>query len=163
LSKTHVFPNCEAVACAKLGSGIYNIGGLGEPAFCENAFEGGGWLRLLRMNETVCESLGEFTSAANDGVEGREEGELGCRATTRCSVAVLASPFPFSEVRGLGWKIFVFGTPDGFHGFLDGVFVHDGTGRRFFAFTAGPSDKVDCGRCLAENYDCTVVSGNGEF
>jgi hypothetical protein len=55
------FVDCEAVACAGLTSGYYNIQGWEH--YCDNDAAGGGWLRLWRADETSCEANG-WTSMA---------------------------------------------------------------------------------------------------
>jgi hypothetical protein len=108
------FGSCEAVKCASLPSGRYNVAG--KLQFCENDLDGGGWLRLLRANETACEALG-WTSSRNNRVSDESAG-IGCRVAetsgSACSSARLTAPFLIRDVRGLNWDVLSLGDPDGF-------------------------------------------------
>jgi hypothetical protein len=118
------FADCEAVACADLGTGEHNV--RGELRFCDNDMAGGGWLRLWRANETRCEANG-WSSSRNPRATGSDPG--GCRPMAGACVdaQTTKSPFVFNEVRGGNWNIWAFGTPDGFNvAYLcDGVIVRD--------------------------------------
>jgi hypothetical protein len=108
------FGSCEAVKCASLPSGRYNVAG--KLQFCENDVDGGGWLRVLRANESSCEALG-WTASRNNRVSDESAG-IGCRVAetsgSACSSARLTAPFLIRDVRGLNWDVLSLGDPDGF-------------------------------------------------
>lgn len=119
------FANCEAVACAGMPTGEYNLRGVRR--FCDSDAAGGGWMRLWRVNDSTCEAQG-WTSARNLNVAGLDP--VGCRPAVDTCLRPrrIDSPFQFSEVRGGNWALWASGTPDGFNsnGVLpDGVNVRD--------------------------------------
>lgn len=120
------FVDCEEVACEGFRSGVYNI--QGQAWFCDNDMAGGGWLRLWRANESSCEESG-WLSGRNPTAKGVDP--FGCRPGVAACVAAptLRSPFPFNEVRGGNWDLWVFNTADGFQSPLlaDGIVVRDGS------------------------------------
>lgn len=129
------FVDCEAVACAGLKSGEYNV--QGEVRFCDNDVAGGGWLRLWRVNETSCEANG-WSSARNQAAVGIDP--PGCRpTTTACLGNRITAPFQFAEVRGSNWLVWALGTPDAFESMhpCDGVVVRDGSGAQVWALAVG--------------------------
>jgi hypothetical protein len=112
------FKDCEAVACSALPSGLYNI--LGEQRYCDSTTDGGGWMRMFRLNETSCESRG-WSSSRNPTVLGQEP--VGCRpAGQSCRNFESLAPYGFQEARGSDVQMHFSGTPDGVRGF-DGVTV----------------------------------------
>jgi hypothetical protein len=154
------FVSCEAVKCASLPSGRYNIAG--KIHFCENDIDGGGWLRLLRVNESSCEALG-WTSSRNPNAD--ESQGIGCRAVPalrkKCSFAQLTAPFLIRDVRGLDWDVLSMGSPDGFlhnskfnpvteksrgHQQLDGVILRVDGGPLLWTYAVGAS-MSECEKC----------------
>lgn len=131
-----LFADCEAVACAGLATGEYNVSG--ALRFCNNDMAGGGWLRLWRANETRCEANG-WTAARNPRATGVDP--AGCRLIGPSCVAMqeTQAPFAFGEVRGGNWRVWVFGTPDGFSAAApgDGIVVRDGNGNVVWMLAVG--------------------------
>jgi hypothetical protein len=128
------YADCEAVACAGLSSGEYNI--RGNARFCDNNESGGGWLRLWRANDTTCEANG-WTSMRNVVAVGSDP--PGCRPTTSCLGNRINAPYAFSEVRGSNWIVWALGTPDAFESPppCEGVVIRDGNGSHVWALAAG--------------------------
>jgi hypothetical protein len=129
------YPDCEAVACARLESGEYNI--QGQARYCDNDEAGGGWLRLWRTNDTSCEAS-DWTSARNPSAVGGDP--VGCRPTSAaCSSNRVNSPVAFNEVRGSNWIVWALGTPDAFETTLpcEGILIRDGNGAHVWALLAG--------------------------
>jgi hypothetical protein len=130
------YPDCEAVACARLESGVYNI--QGQARYCDNDEAGGGWLRLWRANDTTCEANG-WTSTRNTGATGNDP--YGCRPTSAavCLGNRINTPFAFNEVRGSNWIVWALGTPDAFESPLpcEGAIVRDGNGSLVWAMLMG--------------------------
>lgn len=99
------FPDCEAVACARLPTGVYKI--LGQIRYCDNDAAGGGWLRMWRVNDSTCES-NSWSSARNSDAVGVDP--IGCsplkQLAARCSnSSPIESPFPSREVLGAHWRV----------------------------------------------------------
>lgn len=122
------FADCEAVACANLSSGEYNI--RGETHFCDNDAAGGGWLRLWLANESACEQQG-WSSARNPSAVGLDP--VGCRATaaaTGCAGTRVSAPFQFAEVRGGNWLAWGVGALSAFEStaLVDGIVIKSGGG-----------------------------------
>jgi hypothetical protein len=121
------FDDCEAVACAGLRTGYYNVRKLVR--FCDNDERGGGWLRLWRATDSPCEASG-WTSARN--INANDIDPVGCspamQRAARCSNSSrITSPFAFREVRGSNWRLWGLGALNAFHSRLlcDGVIVWD--------------------------------------
>jgi hypothetical protein len=169
------FVSCEAVKCASLPSGRYNIAG--KIHFCENDIDGGGWLRLLRVNESSCEALG-WTSSRNPHLEDEHSG-IGCRAVPAlrktCSFAQLTAPFLVRDVRGLDWNVLSSGNPDGFlqnsnpvteksrgHEELDGVLLRVDGGPLLWTYAVGGGEPMrECGKC-AGKLQCSFAARHGQ-
>jgi hypothetical protein len=124
------FPDCEAVACADLPSGIYNV--QGRSRFCDNDNDGGGWVRVWRANDSSCEVNGWTSSRRLDG---KGSDRVGCRpaidSVSKCSNAVrIEAPFPFRDVRGAHWHLWGVGSLDAFDSpvLCDGAIVWGGNG-----------------------------------
>jgi hypothetical protein len=113
------FADCEAVACARLPTGEYSVGG--KRTFCDNDEAGGGWTRIWRLNDSSCEEIG-WSSGRNARANGTDP--AGCRSGKEgCSPANVTWPNEsFAELMGKNWAIWSFGTPDAF-GSGDGVVV----------------------------------------
>lgn len=138
------YTDCEAVACAGLSSGEYNI--RGQTMYCDNddaggnggGGGGGGWLRLWRANDTSCEANG-WTSMRNTAAVGGDP--TGCRPTSAsaCLGNRINAPYAFSEVRGSNWIVWALGTPDAFESPppCEGVVIRDGNGSHVWALAAG--------------------------
>lgn len=130
------YTDCEAVACAGLASGEYNI--RGQARYCDNDEAGGGWMRLWRVNDTSCEANG-WTSMRNPAAVGGDP--RGCRLTSpsNCKGSRINAPFVFNEVLGSHWIVWALGVPDAFqtpHP-CDGVVVRDGNGDQVWVLAAG--------------------------
>jgi hypothetical protein len=140
------FDDCEAVACAGLGSGFYNVGGVAR--YCDNDADGGGWVRLWRANESTCESNG-WSSSRNRKADGIDPG--GCRPTsTSCSgVPTERASFPFQQVRAANWAVWALGSLDAFNAdqrdgrLCDGVTIRDGSNKVVLVLAAGGSPSAD--------------------
>jgi hypothetical protein len=137
---SQAFRDCEEVACAGGASGFYNI--LGRTAFCDSSSDGGGWMRIFRLNDSACEARpSNWTSSRNPSILDAYD-IPGCRpASQRCSSGGLSlrSPFPFSEVRGSSVAMAAFATIDGASSFgrdIDGVNVRLANGTIVWAFIA---------------------------
>jgi hypothetical protein len=139
---SQAFRDCEEVACAGGASGFYNI--LGRTAFCDSNSDsdGGGWMRLFRLNDTACEARpSNWTSSRNPSIFDTYD-IPGCRPmSARCSSGELSlrSPFPFSEVRGSSVAMAAFATIDGASSFgrdIEGVSVRLANGTIVWTFVA---------------------------
>jgi hypothetical protein len=133
------FADCEAVACAGLPTGEYNI--QGTVRFCDNGAAGGGWVRLWSVNESACETKG-WTSARSPWTIGTDP--IGCRPgmTNGCKSMTIQSPFAFNEVRGDSWSAWGAGSLGAFHSQSpDGIrIVGNDTHIWTFAASAGLSN-----------------------
>jgi hypothetical protein len=143
--------DCEAVACAGLESGEYNVGG--HVRYCDNDESGGGWLRLWRANDTTCEANG-WTAMRNMVAVGIDP--RGCRPTTNatCLGNRINSPFAFREVRGSKWIVWALGIPDAFESKhpCDGVVVKDGSGAHVWSLAAAnPYHPIMGGLCPCDS------------
>lgn len=116
------FADCEAVACAGLPTGEYNI--RGQVRYCDD-----GWMRLWSVNDSTCES-NDWSSARNPFAAGLDP--FGCRPiNTTCRGKPIVSPFPFNEVRGANWFVWSFGSPGAFNSRVfpcEGIVVRGGNG-----------------------------------
>jgi hypothetical protein len=130
------FGDCEAVVCAGLPTGDYNI--RGQVRFCDNDATGGGWLLLWSADNAVCES-NNWSSSRNPHVSGNDP--IGCRpAATSCPGTRLDAPFAFSEVRGENWSVWSFGSPGAFNSQsfpCEGVLIRGTNGSVIWALAAG--------------------------
>jgi hypothetical protein len=149
------YADCEAVACAGLESGEYNI--QGQARHCDNDEAGGGWLRLWRMNDTSCEANG-WTSARNTGAVGNDP--HGCRpaSAAACLGNRVNSPFPFNEVRGSNWIMWSLGTPNAFESPhpCEGVVIRDGNGASVWALAAGNAMQASLCPCDPQYMNATL-------
>lgn len=162
-----LFADCEAVACAGLPSGEYNI--RNQIRHCDNEMKGGGWMRLWRLDDTTCEANG-WSSARSTGTWAASTDPLGCRPAQLaggCKQGLTAlSPFRFSEVRGGNFAIWAAGGPNGFAATLgqswDGVQITDGRGALLWTFVVGLATTYAETRCPCDprftNYSQTVTN-----
>jgi hypothetical protein len=145
---TQIFHDCQAVACAGLATGQYNI--QGQVHFCDNDAGGGGWLRLWRANEVTCETVG-WSSSRNPHAD---FDRLGCRPVSdACSpVRSSLSPFEFNEVLSANWSLWAFRSLDGFNvpvadnRLCDGIVVRDDNNETLFVYAASGSSQAES-RC----------------
>lgn len=162
-----LFADCEAVACAGLPSGEYNI--RNQIRYCDNVMAGGGWMRLWRLNDTSCEA-NSWSSARSPGTWNAAADPLGCRPVLSaggCKQGLtVLSPFRFSEVRGGNFEIWAAGGPNGFHAPVgqgwDGVQVNDGSGTFLWAFVVGLATTYSFTRCPCDrafaNFSATAFN-----
>lgn len=129
------FADCEAVACASLGAGHYNIHG--QLRYCDSD----GWMRLWRVGDSTCEQYG-WTSNRNATLRGSVVDPVGCRpATPTCTpVPTQPAPFGFRQVRAANWEMWLLNNATGFNftapdgRLCDGVTVRDASDNNVFVF-----------------------------